>query len=76
MASKVCKQCYSIYNREKKILVIWKLFCFILVESRRRRDDDVMMPMMGEGMNPDVGPPHPGMMNKKHFPPGENRKVL
>ena len=41
------------------------------VESRRRRDDDVMMPMMGEGMNPDVGPTHPGMMNKKHFPPGE-----
>ncbi|XP_068701953.1 pre-mRNA 3'-end-processing factor FIP1-like [Montipora foliosa] len=40
------------------------------VESRRRRDDDVMMPMMGDGMNPDVGPPHPGMMNKKHFPPG------
>ena len=30
-----------------------------------------MMPMMGDGMNPDVGPPHPGMMNKKHFPPGE-----
>ena len=35
----------------------------------------MMMPMMGEGMNPDVGPPHPGMMNKKHFPPGENKKV-
>lgn len=44
--------------------------CFFLsVESRRRREDDVMMPMMGEGMNPDVGP-RPGMMNKRHFPPG------
>ncbi|KAJ7392989.1 pre-mRNA 3-end-processing factor fip1l1 [Desmophyllum pertusum] len=40
------------------------------VESRRRREDDAMMPMMGEGMNPDVGPPRPGMMNKRHFPPG------
>ena len=28
-----------------------------------------MMPMMGEAMNPDVGP-RPGMMNKRHFPPG------
>lgn len=35
------------------------------VESRRRRDEDVMMPMMGEGMNPDMGPPRP-----RHFPPG------
>ena len=35
-----------------------------------------MMPMMTEGMNPDVGPPHPGMMNKKHFPPGEANRPL
>ena len=43
----------------------------VAVESRRRREDDVMAPMMGEGMNSEVGPPHPGMMNKKQFPPGE-----
>lgn len=42
---------------------------FSSVESRRRREDDVMMPMMGEGMNPDAGP-RPGMINKRHFPPG------
>ena len=54
----------------KKIL----FSCLSLVESRRRRDDDVMMPMMGEGMNPDVGPLHPGMMNKKHFPPGKEKR--
>ena len=45
------------------------LILFHSVESRRRREDDVMMPMMGEGMNPDVGP-RPGMMAKRHFPPG------
>ena len=27
-----------------------------------------MMPMMGEGMNPDMGPPRP-----RHFPPGEEK---
>lgn len=45
------------------------LMLFSSVESRRRREDDVMMPMMGEGMNPDAGP-RPGMINKRHFPPG------
>ena len=39
------------------------------MESRRRREDDVMMPMMEEGMNPDVAA-RQGMMNKRHFPPG------
>ena len=29
-----------------------------------------MIPIMGEAMNPDVGPRGPGMMNKRHFPPG------
>ena len=48
--------------------VIQRYCCFLSVESRRRREDDVMMPM-GEGMNPDVGP-RPGMINKRHFPPG------
>ena len=35
-----------------------------------------MAPMMGEGMNSEVGPPHPGMMNKKQFPPGEKNVRL
>jgi len=48
----------------------------VAVESRRRREDDVMAPMMGEGMNSEVGPPHPGMMNKKQFPPGEKNVRL
>ena len=61
----------------KKLLeefLTWPML--VAVESRRRREDDVMAPMMGEGMNSEVGPPHPGMMNKKQFPPGEENVCL